>query len=103
LPAHPAAYIAFLDSTDVCGIPAICSFTTPRTRRCPTPFSPSPITSCTGRIARDQCASSRPEPLADNALLHMVMRPFVHTMSCFVAAARRDVVAMEVSRSISAL
>lgn len=26
-----------------------------------------------------------PEPLAENALLHMVMRPFVHTMSCFVA------------------
>ena len=26
-----------------------------------------------------------PKPLADNALLHMLMRPFVHTMSCFVA------------------
>ena len=32
-----------------------------------------------------------PEPLAENALLHMMMRPFVHTMSCFVAQ-RTDVV-----------
>ena len=32
--------------------------------------------------------------LADNALLHMLMRPFVHTMSCFVAP-RADGVVVE--------
>jgi glycosyltransferase involved in cell wall biosynthesis len=34
-----------------------------------------------------------PEPLAENALLHMIMRPFVHTMSCVVAP-RADVIAV---------
>ena len=44
-----------------------------------------------------RCAPMRqlmPEPLADNALLHMVMRPFVQTMSCFVAP-RADLLAAE--------
>ncbi len=86
-------YIAFLDSADVWH-PGYLQYHYAANQAMPNAlfsfadyFIESPFRSTSVR-------QLVPEPQADNALLHMVMHPFVHTMSCFVAP-RADVVALK--------
>jgi glycosyltransferase involved in cell wall biosynthesis len=86
-------YIAFLDSTDVWH-PSYLQFHHAAHQAMPDSLFTFADYFLQGPHRSGPVRQLAPEPLADNALLHMVMRPFVHTMSCFVAP-RDDVVAME--------
>lgn len=77
-------YIAFLDSDDLWH-PRYLQY-----QRAVNEAVPNAIFTFTNYFSNGLRASGPvqqlvPEPMADNALLHMIMRPFVHTMSCFVA------------------
>jgi len=93
LAAATGRYVAFLDGMDVWH-PSYLRFQHAATQAVPNAlFSFSDYF----LYGPGRCAPMRqlmPEPLADNALLHMVMQPFVQTMSCFVAP-RADLLAAE--------
>jgi len=84
-------YLAFLDSTDVWH-PSYLQFHHAAHQAIPNSLFTFADYFLHGPRRSGPVRQLAPEPLADNALLHMVMRPFVHTMSCFVAP-RADVVA----------
>jgi hypothetical protein len=86
-------YIAFLDSTDVWH-PSYLQFHHAAHQAMPNALFTFADYFLHGPHRSGPVRQLAPEPLADNALLHMVMRPFVHTMSCFVAP-RADVVAVD--------
>jgi glycosyltransferase involved in cell wall biosynthesis len=84
-------YVAFLDSTDLWH-PSYLQFHHAAHQAMPNALFTFADYFLHGPQRSGPVRQLAPEPLADNALLHMVMRPFVHTMSCFVAP-RADVVA----------
>ena len=86
-------YIAFLDSTDVWH-PSYLQFHHAAHEAMANALFTFADYFLHGPLRSGPVRQLAPEPLADNALLHMLMRPFVHTMSCFVAP-RADVVAVE--------
>jgi glycosyltransferase involved in cell wall biosynthesis len=93
LAAASGHYIAFLDSTDVWH-PSYLRFHHAVHQAIPNALFTFANYFLHGPHRSGAVRQLVPEPRADNALLHMLMRPFVHTMSCFVAP-RADVVAME--------
>jgi len=84
-------YVAFLDSTDLWH-PSYLQFHHAAHQAMPNALFTFADYFLHGPQRSGPVRQLAPEPLADNALLHMLMRPFVHTMSCFVAP-RADVVA----------
>ena len=93
LAAATGRYVAFLDGMDVWH-PSYLKF-----QHAAAQTVPNALFSFSDYLlyGAGRCAPVRqlmPEPLADNALLHMIMRPFVHMMSCFVAP-RAELLAAE--------
>ncbi|MCI0428985.1 MAG: glycosyltransferase [Rhodospirillales bacterium] len=93
LAAASGRYIAFLDSTDVWH-PSYLQFHHAAHQAMPNALFTFADYFLHGPHRSGPVRQLVPEPRADNALLHMLMRPFVHTMSCLVAP-RADVVAVE--------
>lgn len=84
LAAASGRYVAFLDGMDVWH-PHYLQFQHAATKAMPNALFTFSDYFLHGPGRCGPVRQLAPEPLAENALLHMVMRPFVHTMSCFVA------------------
>ncbi|MGH6926916.1 MAG: glycosyltransferase family 2 protein, partial [Dongiaceae bacterium] len=77
-------YVAFLDSADAWH-PGYLQYHYAANRAVPTARFTFADYFLRGPIHSGPVRQFVSEPQAENALLHMVMRPFVHFMSCFVA------------------
>jgi glycosyltransferase involved in cell wall biosynthesis len=84
LAAAAGQYIAFLDSDDVWH-PRYLHFVREAYRQIPDAIFTFTEYMADGQTMRGPVAQLWPEPDAENAILHMIMRPFIHTTSCFTA------------------